>query len=441
MNPHDKRSALFPIAAVALAMVALISMKSARDALFFTGTRIENLPLAYIGIAAASIPAAMLHVEAMRRWGTRATRVFLLIAVGVLFIVLSPFVSPENQAAVLILFVMVPVAFAAAFASVWLLAADLLENAATELKGRAYSWMGFAAMLGGMAGGLLAKVLSPSATPRFLILVGAVILIAVGLLVRQAHLKNPISPGEGGAAATRHAREAMSPKLFSRGMSLVKNRYVAGLIGLSTVIALCGLFIEFQFYAFAKISGRTNVDFFANFYTLLNLVGLVLQILAGSWIQQKFGTGMALMILPVSLMGGTVLVALNATLWTRSALRVLEAGLKASTHRFAWEQTYLPVKAGHRDMTKALVDGLFAKLAEGLGAGVLFLWLSTRSASLDESSLWWMTGAITAFLILWILLILYLLGRGCGESRTFDEMLRFPDCCQTAASLGIGLPK
>jgi ATP:ADP antiporter, AAA family len=174
------------------------------------------------------------------------------------------------------------------------------------------------------------------------------------------------------------------------------------------------------------MTGRTSTSFFADFYLVLNLAGLALQVLAGSWIQSRFGAGAALMILPLGLLGGTALVVLNASLVTRSALRVIESGLKSSTHRFAWEQTYLPIGAEHRDATKALVDELFSRVAEGLGAAALFVWLSGLSSRANPNLLG-ISGAITVCLVLWIYLIFYLRGRGCGQSPESEEEIRLPD--------------
>lgn len=408
-------------------MVALVSIKSGRDAVFFTGSDLESLPLAYLWIAGASIPAAMLHLEAMAKLGTRATRILVLILAGSFFVALTPFVAVENYRAAMILFIGVPVAFAAVFASVWLLAADLLEGKKRALRGQTYTRMGFVSMLGGIMGGLLAMGLNLFLAPQFLILAGALLLFIVAFLVSRAHTSYPLKETEDPVTSRTDPESAVSIKLLTQGLSLVTNRYVIGLIGLSGVIGLCGLFIEFQFYTFAKITGRTQVDFFANFYTLLNLIGLALQILAGAWVQRRFGTGVALLILPVGLIAGTAVVAINSTLLTRAGLRIMESGLKASTHRFAWEQTFLPLKAEHRDMAKTLVDGLSARLAEGGAAIVLFFWLSNRSTALESSSLFWITGVLATFLILWILLILYLLSRGCGRERRIDEMFRLPE--------------
>ncbi|RPI27865.1 MAG: hypothetical protein EHM61_07055 [Acidobacteria bacterium] len=78
-------------------------------------------------------------------------------------------------------------------------------------------------------------------------------------------------------------------------------------------------------------------------------------------------------------------------------------------------------------MVKALVEGLFSRAAEGVAAAAIFVWLATTPRPIEESRLFWITGAITLGLIVWIYLIFYLLGKGCGQSRESVEMLRLPE--------------
>lgn len=422
MNLRTSNRAWFPVLAVTVSMVALVTIKTGRDAVFLSASRLEDLPLGYLLITLASVPAAMFHLKAMRWWGTRRTRVLLITLLSLTFAGLVPFVTTRDQSTATILFVIVPVAFAAIFASVWLLAADLLEDSTSEVRRRAYTWMGLGSMIGGLAGGLNAKLLSYFVSPRFFVLTGALLLAVVAWIITRAHRTYPTESGpswQGNSAG---------PDVLAHSWVLVRNPYILGLIGLSSMVALGGLLVEFQFYAFTMLTGRTNTGFFANFYTLLNVAGLGLQVFAGSWIQSRFGTGIALLILPVGLLGGSVVVFLHATLVTRAGLRILESGLKSSTHRFAWEQTYLPIKGEHRDVVKALVDGLFARMAEGVGAGALLIWFSLGSSgpegSLNLSLFSW---AIAFCVLFWIYLVFYLLGRGCGRSRKFDEMFRLPD--------------
>ena len=62
-----KSRAWYPILTVGVSMVGFISIKTGRDAVFFSSGGIKQLPLAYIFIAIASVPAALLP-ECQKAW-------------------------------------------------------------------------------------------------------------------------------------------------------------------------------------------------------------------------------------------------------------------------------------------------------------------------------------------------------------------------------------
>ncbi len=66
-----KSSAWYPILAVGISMVGFISIKTGRDAVFFSQGGLRQLPLVYILMAVVSVPAAIAHLEAIKRWGAR----------------------------------------------------------------------------------------------------------------------------------------------------------------------------------------------------------------------------------------------------------------------------------------------------------------------------------------------------------------------------------
>ncbi len=168
-------------------MVSFVLIKIGRDTVFFAERELQHLPLAYLWIALASIPAAMIHLKALDRWGDHTTRSSLLLAAVATLLALVPFVDVQYSRAMMVLFVLTPVLFAAIFASVWLLAGELLEGADRETIRWAYARIGASSMLGGVLGGLSAKVISLFLAPRFLVLLGAVILLLVSSIVSAAH--------------------------------------------------------------------------------------------------------------------------------------------------------------------------------------------------------------------------------------------------------------
>lgn len=420
-QPRYRALAWYPILAVGVSMVSFILVKTGRDAVFFGHGGLRELPLAYIWIAIASVPAAWLNLKAMERWGARRVRVGVQLVSALTMLSVVPWVAPENRLLLTVLFIMVPVLYAAVFATTWLLAGDLLEGAPRETIRWAYTWIGVASMLGGICGGFVAKGLAVFLGPAWLIAVGAAVLSVVSGLCVLGHRRH--SPaGRPAAGADPLEAEPERPALLSQP-------YVRAMIGISVASSIIALFIDFQFYAMAATTGKGGMQFFANFYILLNICSMVLQLFVAPRLQDRFGIGGALMVLPGALLGGAGIVTFSTTVFSRSVLKVTEGGLKSSVFRSIWEQVFLQIDREQRGVAKTLVDGVFARVSEGVGAIALYAWiLAHEDFETGQFSLAWISWCIVALAMVWIYCTQYLKKLGCAvTAENLETMIRLPD--------------
>jgi ATP/ADP translocase len=142
--------------------------------------------------------------------------------------------------------------------------------------------------------------------------------------------------------------------------------------------ALVGLLVEFRFYVAAATSGndaRQNASLFASIYLVLNAAALVVQLIITPRLQKAVGVHGSLLVLPTAVLGGATTLLASASLFGPSLLRALEGGLRSSVHRVSWEQAYLSIERPRRAQAKLIVDGIAGRLAEGVIALVLLVWL------------------------------------------------------------------
>ncbi|MCI0442523.1 hypothetical protein L0152_04805 [bacterium] len=430
-----KSQSWYPILAIGLGMMSLILIKSGRDAVFFQQNGLKQLPLAYIWIAAASIPAATVHLTAMDRWGARRSRTGLFFLSSFLFLLFSPFANEENRLLLVILYVLVPTIFAALLAGAWLLGGDLLEHAPENTRRWSYAGMGAAAMVGGIAGGLLARILSIFLSPQFLIAGGAAVLGFVGFLVRKAHRENPIEFTPAPRLAWKDSPRRML-NIMIRESDIVRKPYVLLLTGISAFGALVAMFIEFQFYAATMISGNNNAVFYASFYTIVSAASLLLQLRLAPWLQSRFGVFRSLTVLPITLLAIAVASPFLGLLQNRSVLRATEGGLRSSVYRSLWEQVFLPIERERREAVKAIVDGLFVRLADGVGAIILYFWISSVSYKAMQFNLNWMYWGTFGAVVIWLSFSVFLVRIGGPELAPSEIEIRPPECCPVASTIG-----
>ncbi len=422
-RPNYAALTWYPVLAVGISMIAFIMIKTGRDAVFFQREGFRQLPVAYIWIAIAAVPAAMMHLGALNRWGARKTRTVLFYLTAALFLLFFPVAVAGSRLWMTVLFVSVPTIFAAVFAGAWLLAGDLLEGADPGLLRQAYSRIGAASMVGGIVGGVLAKGITALLHPQFLFAGGAFFLVAAGLFVARAHRDNP--PGNYSAFASSDDEADTSNN--SRQSLLFREKYFRVLVCISAVATLAALFIDFQFYAAATVTGNNNASFFADFYVIVNAASLVIQLLVAPRLQAKLGVVGALLLLPYALLGGSGLFNIWTFLHARTLLKVAEGGLKSSIHRSMWEQVYLPISRKVRDIAKTVVDGAVARVAEGVGSVLILTWLYFNPQPPAQLDFTWLTWATMVTLALWIVLTRYFGKLGCADINPTETLIRLPD--------------
>jgi len=438
-HSDERDKTIYPALILGLTTAALIIAKTGRDALFFQGKGIFQLPVATMTIAAASLPLAILFVKVMKTWGARPARIaIMLFAAGVLTLT-APFLQAGDSTLLFNVFIFIPAVFGIMFASLWLLASDIFDKTAKPDAARAFSKIGASSLAGGMAGGFIAKGLVPLVEPKWLIFTGALMILAVVGLVVQAHRRFPTN------IAPKRDRDDKKSGYFAP----LSKPYTVTLLFIAMTGALAGLLIDVQFYISAtgaSMGSKGNANFFANFYIMLNFSSLLLQLFATPKIQDKIGVGGGLMVLPFALIGGAGFASAAATAFSLAVLRVTEGGLRSSVHRSIWEQAFIPVDSSERSLVKIAVDGVGARIAEGIGAFALYIWVQrvapggVVSAPLNTVWMAWLT---LATVIVW----LYITQRLRAQTEPAKaraaaielECQRFPDQCPCTTELGKGI--
>lgn len=404
-SDRDSRRTLFAALSLFLLTAGFIAIRTGRDALFLQGDGLFGVPKAYIATAVLSIPQAAFMLWMLARLGPRIARVVVLALVMVVVGLYAAFAEPGASPLMTTFFFLVPLIFSVAFSIVWLMGTELLEGLAPAASAKAFSRLGASSIVGGVAGGAIARTLGPMLGPRLLLVIGLALVGATGVVVVVAHRAYPVVQE---ARMTEDRRpNAMTSTLRYPGVLL--------LLGISMAAAMTGIFVDFQFYLGAVVGGDKDITaYFANVYLVLSGASLVLQLFVAPVIQRLIGVRGSLLVLPVALFGGSAVVIFLGTVLARSGLRIMEGGIKAGVHRTTWEQAFLAFPRERRAHAKVMVDGLGARIAEGLAGLMLYFWLVFASQGRGFSSMnapWvalvsvtWITLALVASAAVWLVL-------------------------------------
>ncbi len=386
--------------AMLLMSTSLVLTRTARDALYFQGGGLLDLPRAYVGIAVLSIPMALGVIGLMRAIGPRLLRIVAPLALALVLSGFYSVVRPGGGLLMTAFFMIVPLAFGVLFSLQWLLAADLFDRVPEESRAKPYGVIGGATISGGIIGGILARALSEFVAPADLILFGAAFIVASATVTLLAQRRFPLHMQPSPVSQDTPRR---------RLREIILEPYMLGLLAIAVMGAVTGIIVEFQFYFAAATAGndaKESAALFADLYTVLNIAALVVQVLIVPKLQRRIGVRGSLLILPAALVGGAAMLLASPSLLLRSGVRATEGGLKSSVHRSNWEQTFVPISRGTRNMVKLVIDGIGARLGEGLAAVFVLIWLSGATADQLEGR---GTSGITSFMLvaalLWLILV------------------------------------
>jgi AAA family ATP:ADP antiporter len=256
----------------------------------------------------------------------------------------------------------------------WILANYMLT---TREARRVFAFVG----AGGILGGTFVSFFTADAVshghmrPQTLLLAISFILAVCALLVRLLFRSTRQRLATVSLAPTTgHS----TPKNFAQSFNLIRgSRYLQLLTALIIVgcLATCILEYQFKIIAQAAYSGHSAAltAFFGRFYGYMGLASLVVQLALTGPLLRAFGIRVALFVLPVALMGGSLGVLLAPTLLMGGILRGSHYVLRYSLDKSSTELLYLPVSPEVKNQVKSFIDTFVWRSADGIAGLTLLL--------------------------------------------------------------------
>ena len=348
LRPEERRGAQVAFLTVFGILSAHTLLETARDALFLSRLPASRLPWVYLAIAALAVVLSL----APGRGRVKVSVSYSLSAVlGLCALVTFAFWAmgtSQHPAALYALYIWTGIEGSLAPLEFWLVLSE--KYTVTQAK-RIFGFVGAGSLLGAVFGAGLAKVLVSRAPASSLVLAAA-ILFALTALGPALLMRGPSREGATAAAASWAAYLRQTLEMSRR------NPYVRGLGGLVLVSTVALTLADYVF----KSTVARNVpqaelgSFFATLYVVLNVLGLLSQVLLSGWIFRVLGLHRALMILPVLLGMGALGLALGggviAALWLKGA----DGALRYSVHRTGTELLYVPLPDSLRSRAKPFLD-------------------------------------------------------------------------------------
>jgi AAA family ATP:ADP antiporter len=373
----EARTALLLALNVFLILMAYYILKTVREALILGEGTAELKSY----LSAGQVVLLALVVPFYGRLVATFPRMTLINIVTVFFVVCPPVFYVLAQVGVplgVIYFIWIGIFNLMIIAQFWSFANDVYSKEEGE---RLFVIVGFGASLGAVAGSIVADRLIEPFGVLQLMLVGA------GVLVLQLLLTNYVDRLERGRRlpAPKKAHAAQSVNAFAM---VFRTRYLL-LIGLMLMLLnwinttgeyILGSIVKENALAMLAAGdapglteGQIIGDFYAKYFSMVNGVGLLLQLFVVSRIVKHFGVAWAVMVLPALSFGAYNILVFIPTLTAVLAAKVAENSTDYSLNNTVRNMLFLPCTYEQKFSAKQAIDSFFVRMGDVLSAALVFV--------------------------------------------------------------------
>lgn len=377
-NPRD----LAVLVAAAIAIMASYGFaRPASESLFVGDYGAENLPWAWLGVAAAAIATTAVYsrfaaaMPLARLW-PRATLTATAIGVALLGAELAGIAHASFA-----LYIWKDIYIVVLVELFWSVA-----NVSYPIKHARWAYGLFlaagsgASMTAELAVGPLAGAVGTDKS-----------LLAIVPLLGVAALLGAYLPAASHRRPTATAPPPLATALLRGARILARSRYLAVLVALICAVQIAINLIDYEYnQALAAVSAdddvRTAIG--GQIYAATNAAALVLQLCAGPLLKLA-GVPLILVAIPGVLLLGVLWAAASPRFVALAAVKVASKAFDYSLGRAAKEILYIPLSYAEKTEGKALVDLLTYRVAKGVASAML-LWLAAVELG---------AGAVTALVV------------------------------------------
>jgi AAA family ATP:ADP antiporter len=257
-------------------------------------------------------------------------------------------------------------------------------------------------VIGGFVGATFVRAMVEEAgrAPLLLACVGA--MVAIAAITYFVHRREGGTPS---AEATE--KPSYSASAAIEGARLVfASKYLLAILGIIGLYEIVSNIVDFQLAAIVETSiqdEQARDAFFGLVGQITGIGSIVVQLLVTSFVMKRYGVGVALLFLPISILFGSVGFLLVPSLVFVVAMSASDNALNYSINQSAREALYTPTTREIKYKAKAFIDMFVQRFAKVI-AVVLNL---AFAAYVGVQDVRWLSIAVIFVLVAWIAIVRY----------------------------------
>ena len=367
------------------AFVAIsITGSAARDAYFLNMVDRDYLPLMFLVVAIV----LTLVIEIYSRLSKNRDLIQTTTASCLVFAFSLVFIQNQLEGWVIpFLYVWMEVITVITITQFWILAADVFNPRQAK---RLFGLLG--------SGGALAAIIIGSSIKYYVSLFGSENLLFatigfLGIVILMANLIRPYrNINEPKNHSTKKDKKQQSAKLFTP--------YLKSLTVIICLAAIVSRIIDYQFKmtAVAVFPLQDDlVNFFGKYYAITGIASMIIQLFITSRLLSRFGILIAILILPISLIIGSLGFFLSPILAAVFLSKFSDQVFKFTLHNASIQLLWIPVKNTIKSRLKPIIEGSIRAGLEGISGILIFIAVTVFNTPIHYLSL-----SIVLIAIYWI---------------------------------------
>jgi AAA family ATP:ADP antiporter len=284
----------------------------------------------------------------------------------------------------------------------WAFANDLNSGGEAE---RLYGIVGLGGVLGGFVGATMVSGLVGEVGRSPLLFACLVPTVLIGGLAVWIHNRET----DADAPCCPEADEVFEndDNVFAEGARLVfQSKYLLGIAAVLGLYEMVSNIVDFQLSVIVErqiASGVERDTFFGIVGQATSLVSIGVQLFLTSFVMKRYSVKVALLFLPIAILGGTLGFVALPTLLFVGFMSVSDNALNYSINQSAKEALYTPTTQDEKYKAKSFID-MFVQRAAKVAAVALNLGLT----ALVITDVRWLSVAVGVLLVAWVATIRYL---------------------------------
>ena len=370
-----------------LAMATVISIKAVANSAFLSEYDAKMLPWADLAVTVVVGGVVSYYLRLSNRLALGRLVFLSQVGLAACLLVFWALLMGSVTGVPLLLYVSVGVLSALIPSQVWSVVG---ASVTTRQAKRLFALIGSGGILGAALGGTLTGWIGSRFGSEGLLPVAA-LMMALAAAIGGAVSRRPGAITQGAATEKASILESFREVRGSRYLSLI------------TLVIFCAAvvstLVKYQFNASAQEYFASDRDALSSFFGYFNgyiaVFSFAFHALLTSRLLRWFGLAGCLLILPLSLFGGTTFLLLMTSFTAALVARGSDQSFRHSIDRACQELLYVPLSGKVRNRVKSFLDLVVARTADGAASVVLLVLVTGLGAGVAQIS--WASLVVLAF--------------------------------------------